>query len=500
MAKFNAKARGASKTVNYEGAPAYTLDAKLELYSAVVTTFLSDKFYEKGGELMERMTRLIAGIAKSQPEFVAKLAVYAREQMYLRSIPMVLTVELAKAHKGDNLVSRLVSRVVQRADEITELLSYYAKANGRTDTKKLGKLSKQIQKGLTGAFNKFDEYQFAKYNRDGEVKLRDALFVVHPKAKNKTQQKLFDKIVADELAVPYTWEVELSKGGDKKKVWEELIDSGKLGYMALLRNLRNIIESDVSIARLHKVGKVLQDPEQVKNSKQFPFRFLSAYREIKPVASGKASMILDVLEDAMLASAQNIKGFDYETSVAISVDTSGSMSSKLSERSSIMNQDVGLILGMLLHQRCKDVETSIFGTEHLIVNLPKKNILANAETLSEYSDRVGSSTNGYLVLQDLIDRKVVKDKVMIFTDCQLWDSNAYFDEPADFGKLWIKYRKIAPKSKLYLFDLAGYGNTPLTVNQDSVYLVSGWSDRIFDMLDAYEKGSTVVKEIDKIIL
>src|SRR6185312_11467225 len=106
--------------------------------------------------------------------------------------------------------SLLTGRIIKRADEITELLSYYSLANKRTGMKQLNKLSKQLQKGLNESFNKFDEYQFAKYNRQAAVKLKDALFLVHPKAKDEAQQVLFNKIIRDELAIPYTWETELS--------------------------------------------------------------------------------------------------------------------------------------------------------------------------------------------------------------------------------------------------------------------------------------------------
>jgi hypothetical protein len=134
----------------------------------------------------------------------------------MRSVPMVLAVELAKANSGNAVVSKTVNGVVKRADEITELLAYYQLANNRNGVKKLNKLSKQIQKGLSEAFNRFDEYQFAKYNRAAEIKLRDALFIVHPKAKDESQQAIFNKIATDELAVPYTWETELSALGQVK--------------------------------------------------------------------------------------------------------------------------------------------------------------------------------------------------------------------------------------------------------------------------------------------
>lgn len=178
--KFNIFKRKANVVNNYEGAKAYKLTPEMELYSAVVTAGLSDNFYEKSDTRLARIQELML---KNNPEYVAKLAVYARNEMYMRSVPMVLAVELAKANSGNAVVSKTVNGVVKRADEITELLAYYQLANNRNGVKKLNKLSKQIQKGLSEAFNRFDEYQFAKYNRATEVKLRDALFIVHPKAK-----------------------------------------------------------------------------------------------------------------------------------------------------------------------------------------------------------------------------------------------------------------------------------------------------------------------------
>lgn len=494
MSKFNTKTENATKTLNHEGEVAFKLSPELELYSTVVTSILSDKFYEG---TQDTLTRIKTLMSKVTPEFVAKLAVYAREKMYLRSLPLVLSVELAKIHQGDTLVSRMVNRVIQRADEITELLAYYALANGRTDIKKLGKLSKQIQKGLASSFNRFNEYNFAKYDREGAVKLRDALFIVHPKAKDDAQQKLFDKIVKETLETPYTWEVELSKGGDKKTTWESLIDSGKLGYMALLRNLRNILEAGVSTKHLEVVTGRISDKEEVSNSKQFPFRFLSAYREIKEVASGKASTILDSLETAMVMSASNIKGFDSNTSVTIACDVSGSMQTNVSEKSKVQYYDIGLCLGMLLHNRCKDVEIGMFGEDWKVIALPKNNILSNVDELHRREGEVGYATNGYKVIDDLIRRREVKDKIMIFTDCVLWNSS-YSNEHIQSS--WKAYKKIAPNAKLYLFDLSGYGTTPLSTHSGGVYLISGWSEKVFSMLEAYENGSSAIEEINSIVL
>jgi 60 kDa SS-A/Ro ribonucleoprotein len=504
--KFNIFTKKANEVNNYEGAKAYKLTPEMELYSAVVTAGLSDNFYEKSDTRLARIQELML---KNTTEYVAKLAVYARNEMYMRSVPMVLAVELAKTNSGNGLVSKTVNGVVKRADEITELLAYYQLANTRTGVKKLNKLSKQIQKGLSEAFNRFDEYQFAKYNRATEIKLRDALFIVHPKSKDESQQAIFNKIAKNELAVPYTWETELSALGQVKyenakakaesvKVkWEELIDSGKIGYMALMRNLRNILEANVSATHIQKVCDYLSNENAVANSKQLPFRFLAAYREIKFLRSEYVSMILNALEDAVVASAKNLKGFNMSTRVLIACDVSGSMQKPVSAKSKVLLFDIGLMLGMLMQSKCKRVVAGMFGDRWKIINMPNRGVLSNVEHYYKREGEVGYATNGYKVIDDLINREVIMDKIMVFTDCQLWDSKF---GASSLEKSWKAYKQIVPHAKLYLFDLAGYGNAPISLQKHDVCLIAGWSDKVFDVLHSIENGESAVEKIKQVVL
>lgn len=503
--KFNIKAVTA-KLLNHEGETAFVLTPQMELYTLVATSVLSEQIYEKAEDKLDRLRELIK---KNDARFVARLAVYAREQMHLRSIPLVLAVELGKRHSGDGIVGKLAARVIQRADEITELLAYYQLANGRQEQKKLNRLSKQLQKGLAEAFNKFDEYQFAKYNSDTQVKIRDALFLVHPKAKDEAQQALFDRIVKDELKTPYTWEVELSALGQRsfatpeerkdafRAKWEELILNNKLGYMATLRNLRNFLEAGIGNEALKKVCKYLSDEKAVASSRQLPFRFLSAYRELKEVKDGRVGIVLEALEAAIVYSALNIPGYDIDTRVVVAADVSGSMQRPVSEKSRVQNFDIGLLLAMLMRHRCRNVVTGMFGDTWKTINVPKENILANVEEFRRREGEVGYATNGFLVIKDLLDREQVVDKIMMFTDCQLWNSKG---NGVNIVSLWKSYKKLAPKAKLYLFDLAGYGNTPLKAEQNDVYLIAGWNDKIFHALQVIEEGSNAVKMINTLDL
>ncbi|WP_426491586.1 TROVE domain-containing protein [Hymenobacter sp. 102] len=518
--RFNYTPVPAATAVNHAGAPAYVLTPALELYAAVATAGLQDQFYEKADTRLARLRHLVA---HNDARFVAQLAVYAREKLHLRSVPLVLAVELARQHRGTSLVSRLVARVVQRPDEITELLAYYAAANGRSGSKTLGRLSKQVQKGLALAFNKFDGYQLAKYNRAGAVRLRDALFLVHPRPHDDARQALFDQLAADTLPTPYTWETELSALGQAsfatdeartaafRQQWTELIDSGKLGYMALLRNLRNILEAQVPAEALGRVCATLADARQVARSKQLPFRFLAAYREVLALKTGvltsaltalglqpnPAAQVLAALETAIGHSAANLPGFCPETRVVVACDVSGSMQQPVSARSKVLLYDVGLVLGMLLQSRCPNVVTGIFGNIWKRITLPAGPVLRNVQELYKREGEVGYSTNGYLVIEDLRRRREVVDKVLLFTDCQLWNTHL---NGTSMAQEWASYRRtVAPHARLYLFDLAGHGTTPVQVQPEhGAYLLAGWSDKLFDVLTALENGGSALTEIEQI--
>jgi 60 kDa SS-A/Ro ribonucleoprotein len=126
-------------------------------------------------------------------------------------------------------------------------------------------------------------------------------------------------------------------------------------------------------------------------------------------------------------------------------------------------------------------------------------VLSNVQELYRREGEVGYNTNGHLVVQDLIRHNERVDKVMMFTDCQLWNSTG---DGNDLAKVWRQYRRtVAPQARLYLFDLAGHGSAPLDVREpDGVALIAGWSDKVFDVLQALEAGGTAIGELAQIEL
>src|SRR5258706_2561824 len=219
-----------------EGVVAQRVDPRRELRRTVLTCLLwEDTFYEKGNDIAKRIAELVA---RNKPEDVAALAVEARGKMQLRHVPLFLVRELARRKGAGTLVAEPLDGVMQRADELGEFVALYW-------TPRKQPLSAGVKRGLAKAFTKFDAYQLAKYNRDGVVKLRDVLFLSHAKPINAEQAALWKRLVENTLDPPDTWEVALSAGKDKRETWERLLSEGRLGGMAVLRNLRLMLASGV---------------------------------------------------------------------------------------------------------------------------------------------------------------------------------------------------------------------------------------------------------------
>ena len=163
----------------HEGAPAKHINPELQLKRSVMSCLLwEDTFYESGQSIADRISELAHAC---QPKFVADLAIHVRTEGKLRHAPLWLLVALIKS-AGGKLVEDTIYKVIQRADELTELLALYWK-DGKQP------LPAVLKRGLAKAFNKFDAYQFAKYDRDGEIKLRDVMFLTHPKPKDKGKRR-----------------------------------------------------------------------------------------------------------------------------------------------------------------------------------------------------------------------------------------------------------------------------------------------------------------------
>lgn len=507
---------------HYLAMTARTRNVKWELYKTLLSLSLSER--DVAG-----LSTVHTLIRENDPEFVAKLAVRLSEQINFRKLSFLLSVELIALHGKKTLhgnkewVSQLIGRVIQQPEHISAWLEswfeYSAPVNAKDRRFARGRPDRQLRKGLAVVLNRINEYRFARYDRDTRQKLQYALSLVRPKAKDKVQRVLFDKILADKFPVRSTWTLELETLQNQyydsaavkqlalREKWKELISSFRMGYPALLANIQPILTAGVSGKALKLVAEYLGNAAAVARSRQLPFRLLETYRELKALHQGShnghgahgshsgpggSQMLMDALEQAVLHSAGNLDGFEKDTRVLIAMDVSHSMRHPLyapASHPAIQRFDIGPLLSMLLQRKCRQVTTGILGNTWKTIDLPPGQVLAGVDQFRGREGEAGYATNSHLVIRDLLNRELIMDKVIIFTDCQLWNSRPFNQTMGtDIRRLWRQYGQINPHSRLYLFDLAGNGPARLDIPEENVYLISGWSDRIFEVLKAAENG------------
>lgn len=406
MASFNVanKSTRTPQAKTFEGGPAIIENDEFLLRRTVLSAMLGeDNFYEDGVSVMDRIEKLSL---KVSPEKVASLAIECRNNFHLRHVPLLLITQLAKTEKGKALLRETAKEVIKRADEIAETLAIYWR--NRKDTKSK-KLSKQLQKALGDAFNRFDEYQFGKYKGESKgITLKDALRLVHPVPVSSEQSELFKKIVEETLSVPDTWETNMSKLGQefkgeeldskKRDMWLRLMKENKLGGLALIRNIRNMLNVGVS------ENKVVDGINRNAFKHVLPFRFLTSMEY-------STEKIERALFDAMVRNVKEVTKLKGKTLVLL--DNSGSMNSVISSKSTVKRSQVANALGVVAEQLC---ESSVVYQYDTRLVRPNGNGFTLWKTMKDNFLNGGTST-GSCLSEALRSQDDVK-RVIIITDEQ----------------------------------------------------------------------------------
>lgn len=339
-----------SAIFTHEGAPAARINAFQQLRRSVLACLLWEKtFYEDGDSIAARIVDAAQHCTKEQ---VSALAVEARNVHGLRHAPLMLLLDLIR--RGGPGVAETIRDTIRRPDEITELVSLYWLAGKRP-------LSAQLKRGLAMAFDKFNEYSLAKYNQDGAVKLRDVLFLSHVKATTPERDALYKRLANRQLATPDTWEVQLSGGADKKETFERLINEGKLGYLALLRNLRNMVDAGCDLELVKEAIVARKGAELV-----FPFRYVAAAR-----AAPQLESVLDVALIEAVSQGVRLPG-----KTIVLVDVSGSMDAKLSAKSDMTRMDAAATLASVLNG-----DLRVFSFSHDTKEVPARRGMAGVDVI-----------------------------------------------------------------------------------------------------------------------
>jgi len=488
MAKFNtARVRKHTPTkTNFAGGRAHAQSAKLELVSILLTAMLNgDRYYESNDDTIKRMIGLLDRV---DPLFAAKAAVYARNEFGLRSISHIAAAEIAKRVKGESWTKRFVNAVVRRPDDMTEIMAYHLATSGKP-------VPNSMKKGLATAFDKFDHYQLAKYRGEGKtVSLVDLVNMVHPVPTRKNAKALAD-LVAGTLKSTGTWEAKLTtvgqtstsdqdKAAKKAAAWTELVRERKIGYFALLRNLRNIVQTAPEL--VDDVCALLTDESLIHKSLVLPFRFTTAY----DVIDRRKIKLVRALNKALDISCANVP--DLPRSLVV-CDFSGSMGGGIKS-----NRGIGTLLGAILAKR-SEADFMIFGSYAAYVPFnPDDSVMTlfdSTVTLnSGWSGRRNSTNVGHGTNFEAIFETADKayDRIFVFSDMQGWMGRGAPDRAVAAYK-----KRFNCDPYIYSMDLAGHGT--MMFPEDKVACIPGFSDKIFGLIAQMETDKeALIKKIDAI--
>lgn len=521
MAKFNRRSRPAVRAVSpvktaaaatgttYEGAPGHARrDPKSGLFLLAVSNMVGeDTFYERASERDDRFRSLTRAVAHTDPEWLLRMIGWLRDDAGLRSAALVAAAEGVQARLGDGLAGhnrQLIDAALRRADEPGEMLAYWRSRYGRS-------LPQPVKRGVADAARRlYDERSLIKYDSAasgdrGAFRFGDVLELTHPVPATPRQAALFkhaldrrhgrgdavpgalDMLVARQrlLAVPVkrrpsllsapdgarmlaeagmTWESVAGwlQGPMTAAAWSSIIPS--MGYLALLRNLRNFDQAGVPDAVAAQVADRLADPARVRRSKVLPMRFLAAYRAAPSLRWAWP------LQRALDASLANVPALPGRTLVL--VDRSGSMFGPLSARSTLTSADAAAVFGAALALRCRDADLVQFGSTHKAVPFRR------GESVLKVVERFGDlgGTNTAAAVRAHFKRH---DRVVIVTDEQARGGGAGGDPTA----------AVPPSVPVYTWNLVGYRYGHGPSGSCNRHTFAGLSDAAFRMIPLLESGA-----------
>ncbi|SDI60871.1 TROVE domain-containing protein [Actinokineospora alba] len=507
--------------VTHQGGAGYARNTKSELFLLAVTNMVGENtFYEPGGKRDERYAQLVGQAALTDPAWTARFLRWLRAEANLRTASLVGAAEFVHARLTTDQPSdqgpsnrSVIDSVLLRADEPGELLAYWTSVHGRN-------VPKPVKRGIADAVRRlYDERALLKWDSAARgFRMGDVIDLVHPNSDTPAQGELYKHALdkrhnranpipeslallrarAKLTAVPIsgrrgllhadnatevlreagmTWESLAGwlQGPLDARAWEAIIPT--MGYMALLRNLRNFDEAGVSDGVAEGVAARLADPVQVARSSQLPMRFLSAHRAAPSLRWGHA------LDKALTASLANVPTLDGRT--LILVDTSSSMDSGFSKDGTLKRWDAAAVFGIALGGRCRNAEVVSFSSAHTYLNEPpgpktKPFAMRKGESLLRSVDRWksdgyflggGTDTPG-AIAKHLRPR--FHNRLVIITD-----------EQAAGGDVNAVVPDTMP---LYTWNLAGYQHGHAPSGSGNRHTFGGLTDAGFRMIPLLEAG------------
>ncbi|RUS43318.1 TROVE domain-containing protein [Cohnella sp. AR92] len=479
---------------NRDGYPAFARSAEEQYVQTLVTNTFGNTFYADQQELLAEADGLHREMAQSNPQFMAKALVYARNEGYMRLQPLY-GLAILSAYRPD-LFAKVFLQVVRIPSDLTDFLTIL-QGMGRGEGGRAVK--RQVNRFLSGV----SEYWAIKYNGRGRgYNLGDAIATAHPKPADLKQQALFRYLRGQEANLTLLPQVEAYEqlkraateaeqlhwietgklphevvtGAVKptKAVWEALID--QMPTFALLRHLNTLDRSGTLDNRynMEKVVARLTDQRALQKAKILPFRFAKAFRQVQD------SQLRDALRDAVEYTFANLP--ELEDRTAIFLDISGSMNGEYLQ--------IGSVFALALYKKTQG--NSLFWLFDTEVEDAKP---SRRDSILSQADRIharGGTDTGAPVRKLLAERRKV-DQIVIITDEQQ-------NSGSPFYKALLQYRtKVNPNVKAFIIDIAPYRSAMVPPQDRHTFYIYGWSDTVLSYIAQTAKGyDSMVQQIEAI--
>lgn len=526
--------------INEAGGVAYKFEAKHALAQIAATGTFGNTFYASAETQLNEVLKLIEQIDDN--EFLAKLAVYAREKAFMKDMPAALLVALSV--RDTQLMHKVFDRIVDngRVLRTTFQMIRSGQFKNASGNARIG-LSSSVQRAFQRWLNDASVAKLLSASIGNDPSLRDILRMARPTPKDNARRALFgwltDKNIdkwapatAADLPLDVQSLISYRQADDESaqaaiaaslenvrwdlmadaakgtRVWAEL--ARKMGPQALRMNLNTLQRHDLfkDDAMVDYVADRIANKEEIRRSKQFPYQYFAAYINANESVPHKIKAALQSAAEIACGNVPELAG-----PVVIGLDTSGSMSSPVTGHqrrgatSKMRCVDVAALFAAAILRRSPDSIVIPFDTSAYDAKMdPSDSILSIAKRLAEYG---GGGTDCSLPLAAANERYANRKfaGAILVSDNESWVGQGRHGSTGVMTA-WEAFvanqRKLAGKDvnpKLVCIDIQPYQSTQAPERQD-ILNVGGFSDAVFNVISAFldDDKHRFIKEVHDIQL
>lgn len=477
MAKFNEKVRTTPNAVSYEDGAVYIKSPAEEWLNFLFSSYLEDRFYERASHQTERFMSLTQDMIETYgAEFVAKAALFARNELGMRSVSQLVAAMLNNVAFDQKRA--FFNNYCHRPDDVSEIFSIL-------DIIK-AKRSHALVRGFGDYISSLNAYTLGKYKLNKHsYNMYDIINLTHAKS------SVIDAYKAGALESPDTWEVNISTAKnevEKGKEWKRLVEEKKLGYLALLRNLRNILtvaDIDHNWIITHLCPQITNE-QAIHKSLVYPYQIYAAYKNMKVYNTA----VIAALEIAFHKALYNMPVLQGDTLIIL--DVSASMTSPISQRSDITIREAGAVYAVCIALTSEHSDIVKFATDAQKFNFDAKDNIFHQIKKLDAEDGLGYGTN-LDVAYNCVDRKY--DRIMLISDMQIMGGRRGYWRNDGISS-YEEYCKMYGRTLIYSFDLGNYHTQTSNPNNPDVYLCTSLSEKTLKFISLLENKESIVDYIN----